>query len=197
MKRREGIPYDGFGNVLEMLKRSDASFREKILRNLRQMDPELARRLEIGLRTTAREDSRAVLERGQRIAELKSINKMFRHIEHFLDLDKLLQEIVDEAISVTNADGGLERTDEVTDNILRCVVQQGHQPGFAGEAGGTQLGRQPLRPRHQLGPPRRSEGAVAMGLMPVCLVPVRVLPAASVLVHAQTSRAVLPQPGSG
>jgi len=54
----------------------------------------------------ALENAKSFVERGQRIAELKSINKMFRHIEHFLDLDKLLQEIVDEAIMVTRADGG-------------------------------------------------------------------------------------------
>lgn len=45
-------------------------------------------------------------EKEQRIAELRSINKMFHHIEHFLDLDKLLQEIVDEAINVIGAEGG-------------------------------------------------------------------------------------------
>jgi hypothetical protein len=70
--KKQGIPYDGFGNTLEMLRRSDAAFREKILANLRRMDPSLAQRLEAGLRATSsarrEEDSRAALERGQRAA---------------------------------------------------------------------------------------------------------------------------------
>lgn len=52
------------------------------------------------------ENAKSFKEKEQRISELNSINKMFLHIEHFLDLDKLLQEIVDEAISVTRAEGG-------------------------------------------------------------------------------------------
>lgn len=68
--RREGVPYDGFASVLEMLRRSDGAFREKILGNLRRMDPHLARRLELGLRNTsqAENDSRAALDRSQRAA---------------------------------------------------------------------------------------------------------------------------------
>ena len=70
MNRREGVPYDGFGSVLEMLRRSDGAFREKILNNLRRMDPALARKLEMGLRNSspAENDSRAALERSQRAA---------------------------------------------------------------------------------------------------------------------------------
>jgi hypothetical protein len=73
--KRDGIPYDGYGNVLEMLKRSDAQFREKILSNLRKKDPVLARRLEQSLQPTRRQeeemsfdDSQAALERGKRAA---------------------------------------------------------------------------------------------------------------------------------
>lgn len=75
MMKREGIPFDGFGSVLEMLGRADAGFREKILGNLRRRDPELARRLESGLRhaTSAREeDTRAMLERSQQRAFTRS-----------------------------------------------------------------------------------------------------------------------------
>ena len=79
MMKREGIPFDGFGSVLEMLHRADANFRDKIINNLRRRDPELARRLENGLRHTAAafhanhvEDSRATLERSQRAAFTRS-----------------------------------------------------------------------------------------------------------------------------
>lgn len=71
MMKKEGIPFDGYGSVLEMLRRSDAAFREKILMNLRRKDPELARRLEQSLRSTSRraeDDTRTVLERSQRAA---------------------------------------------------------------------------------------------------------------------------------
>lgn len=77
MKKRDGIPFDGFGSVLEMLHRADGNFREKILNNLRRRDPELARRLENGLRHTANafaanqdheNNGRAALERSQRAA---------------------------------------------------------------------------------------------------------------------------------
>ncbi|MGE3262696.1 MAG: hypothetical protein AB7K68_13020 [Bacteriovoracia bacterium] len=78
MSKNEGIPFDGFGSVLEMLNRSDAAFREKILANVRKRDPHLAHRLEAELRparqaTPSRrpsreEESRAALERGQRAA---------------------------------------------------------------------------------------------------------------------------------
>lgn len=44
--KKEGIPFDGFASVVEMLNKSDAAFREKILRNIRKLDPQLARRLE-------------------------------------------------------------------------------------------------------------------------------------------------------
>jgi hypothetical protein len=78
MNKNDGIPFDGFGSVLEMLNRSDSAFREKILANVRKRDPQLAARLTANLRptrqqTSARqasreEDSRAALERGQRAA---------------------------------------------------------------------------------------------------------------------------------
>jgi hypothetical protein len=63
-----GIPFDGFGSVVEMLKRSDSSFREKILTNIRKKDPRLAQRLENNLRIDVEESSRAALERGKRAA---------------------------------------------------------------------------------------------------------------------------------
>jgi hypothetical protein len=79
MMKREGIPFDGFGSVLEMLHRADTNFREKILNNLRRRDPELARRLESGLRHTAAafhesnlDNTRATLERSQRAAFTRS-----------------------------------------------------------------------------------------------------------------------------
>ncbi|RZA09447.1 MAG: hypothetical protein EOP11_01695 [Proteobacteria bacterium] len=78
MKKDKGIPFDGFGSVLEMLHGADANFREKILNNLRRRDPDLVRRLESGLRHTAasyesrdssrQDNSRALLERSQRNA---------------------------------------------------------------------------------------------------------------------------------
>ncbi|MDP1808408.1 MAG: GAF domain-containing protein, partial [Actinomycetota bacterium] len=78
-------------------KKSGDPFNDEDLRLFELIAPQIA---------LALENAASFIERGQRIAELQSINKMFRHIEHFLDLDKLLQEIVDEAIMVTRADGG-------------------------------------------------------------------------------------------
>ncbi|KKM81880.1 hypothetical protein LCGC14_1325300, partial [marine sediment metagenome] len=43
------------------------------------------------------ENAKSFKEKEQRIAELKSINKMFQRIEQFIDLDKLLKQIVNEA----------------------------------------------------------------------------------------------------
>lgn len=68
MLKKDGIPFDGFGSVLEMLQKSDHAFREKILMNLRRRDPHLAARLERGLSRHREEDSWAALERGQRAA---------------------------------------------------------------------------------------------------------------------------------
>ncbi|MCK4267629.1 MAG: GAF domain-containing protein [Actinomycetia bacterium] len=60
----------------------------------------------------------AFIEKDSRIAELQSLNKMFRHIEHFPDLDVLVQEILDEAMVVTMADGGsLMLIDETTEML--------------------------------------------------------------------------------
>lgn len=78
-------------------KKSGDPFSDEDLRLFEIIAPQIA---------LALENAAAFIEKSQRIAELQSINKMFRHIEHFLDLDKLLQEIVDEAIMVTRADGG-------------------------------------------------------------------------------------------
>lgn len=73
MNKPEGIPFDGFGSVIEMLRRSDSAFRDKILFNIRRRDPDLARRIEAHLRPAAastrrEEESRAMLERSQRSA---------------------------------------------------------------------------------------------------------------------------------
>jgi hypothetical protein len=75
MKEKDGIPFDGFGAVLEMLQRSDAAFRDKILMNISRRDPQLAQRLIANLRADRRtaprareEDSRQQLERSQRAA---------------------------------------------------------------------------------------------------------------------------------
>lgn len=75
--KKQGIPYDGFGHTLEMLRRADAAFREKILGNLRRMDPSLAQRLEAGLRGSARrdEDSRVQLERSQHSAATRNYGR--------------------------------------------------------------------------------------------------------------------------
>lgn len=75
-RKQDGIPFDGFGSVLEMLRTADGAFREKILLNLRRRDPELARRLEAHLKprnqSPSRDDSRAVLERSQRSAHTRN-----------------------------------------------------------------------------------------------------------------------------
>lgn len=76
MKEKDGIPFDGFGAVLEMLQRSDAAFRDKILMNISRRDPQLAQRLIANLRADRRaapraraeDDSRVALERSQRAA---------------------------------------------------------------------------------------------------------------------------------
>lgn len=76
--KREGIPFDGFGSVLEMLTKADVKFRDKILTNIRKRDPYLARRLEAGLQGMAmreEEDSRVTLERSQRAATARSYGR--------------------------------------------------------------------------------------------------------------------------
>ncbi len=63
-------------------------------------------------------------------------------------------------VFVINADGCLEWTDEVTDNIFRRVVQKRHETGFAGEQG-LELRRQPF---HQNAMLCDGEGVLAFGL---------------------------------
>ena len=77
--KKEGIPFDGFGSVIEMLRRADGPFRDKILQNIRRRDPDLAYRLESNLRSVlardARdqaEDSRDILQRSQRAANTRN-----------------------------------------------------------------------------------------------------------------------------
>ncbi len=73
------IPYDGFANVVEMLKVSDPAFREKILRNIAQRDRNLAERILNALRSdnrrqenTGYDDSVERLERSQRAHHTKN-----------------------------------------------------------------------------------------------------------------------------
>ena len=71
--KREGIPFNGFQSVIDMLRHADVAFREKLLGNVRRRDPQLARRLESELREIlARDDGRGALERGQRLAQTRS-----------------------------------------------------------------------------------------------------------------------------
>lgn len=75
--KREGIPFNGFQSVLEMLRHADTAFRDKLLTNVRRRDPQLARRLEAELREMlardARDgDGRGALERGQRMAQTRT-----------------------------------------------------------------------------------------------------------------------------
>ena len=73
MNKRDGIPFNGFQSVIDMLRHADAPFREKLLGNLRRRDPHLARRLEAELREIfARDDGRSALERGRRMAQTRN-----------------------------------------------------------------------------------------------------------------------------
>ena len=63
-------------------------------------------------------------------------------------------------ILVVDADRGLERADQVADDVFRRVVQQRHQPRLARQAG-LELRRQPL---HQHAMLRDREGVRALGL---------------------------------
>lgn len=70
------IPFDGFGNVIEMLKQADKAFREKILRNIASKDPGLAERLLIATNEAIENqqyaDSRAALRRSQRTQNVRN-----------------------------------------------------------------------------------------------------------------------------
>jgi hypothetical protein len=75
----QGIPFDGFKQVVEMLQHADAAFREKILRNIAAKDPQLAARLLAatrGPRANGQSDrlatSSAQLERSQRALNTKN-----------------------------------------------------------------------------------------------------------------------------
>jgi hypothetical protein len=71
--KKDGIPFNGFHSVLEMLRRSDSVFRNKLLLNLRRKDPQLAQRLESELREwVARDQGSLALERGTRAAQART-----------------------------------------------------------------------------------------------------------------------------
>lgn len=81
-----------FGN-----KKSGDMYTAEDLKLIELITPQLA---------LALENAKSFNDKEQRIAELKAINDMFQNIEHFVSLDTLLQEVVDEAIRVTGAEGG-------------------------------------------------------------------------------------------
>lgn len=75
MSKQEGIPFDGFSTVIEMLHKADSAFCDKIIRNIAKKDPVLAQRLVNALRaeksrstSSSLETSQRALERGQRAA---------------------------------------------------------------------------------------------------------------------------------
>jgi hypothetical protein len=72
--KKDGIPFNGFHSVLEMLRHADSAFRDKLLNNVRRRDPQLARRLESELREwfARDQDSSAALARGTRVAQTRN-----------------------------------------------------------------------------------------------------------------------------
>lgn len=78
--KREGIPFNGFQSVIEMLRHADAAFRERLLNNVRRKDPVLARRLEAEVsawiqrdaRDQQQDNSRSQLERSTRNAQTRN-----------------------------------------------------------------------------------------------------------------------------
>ncbi len=76
MKKNDGIPFNGFQSVIEMLRHADSAFRERLLNNVRRRDPVLAHRLEAEVsawisRDNAN-DSRSQLDRSQRAAHTRN-----------------------------------------------------------------------------------------------------------------------------
>jgi len=79
MSKKDGIPFNGFQSVIEMLRHADVAFREKLLQNVRRRDPVLAHRLEAELGAWIardarheREDSLLTLNRSQRAAHTRN-----------------------------------------------------------------------------------------------------------------------------
>ena len=72
--KQNGIPFDGFGSVLEMLRHADVNFRDKLLGNVRRRDPRLAGRLEAELREwiSRDQDSQGALQRSTRSAQTRN-----------------------------------------------------------------------------------------------------------------------------
>jgi hypothetical protein len=67
MKNKDGVPFDGFGQVIEMLQKADPAFREKIIRNIAARDPALAQRL---LNASARANRAPIEDQYERSQEL-------------------------------------------------------------------------------------------------------------------------------
>lgn len=95
------LPIKKGGSTLAVLglgeKKSGDPYTRQDLHALQVMAPQMA---------IAIENAQLFGQQAGHIMELRSLNKLFRHIEHFLDLDKLLEEVVDESIKVTRAEGG-------------------------------------------------------------------------------------------
>lgn len=73
---QQKIPFDGFGNVIEMLRHADVNFREKILRNIAARNPEMAERLLEAVNRVLAEDrmarSKSELRRSQNSASVRN-----------------------------------------------------------------------------------------------------------------------------
>lgn len=63
---KNDIPFDGFGNVVDMLVHADDDFRAKILRNIARRDRALAERI---LQATNREINNRLLAEGKEPAQ--------------------------------------------------------------------------------------------------------------------------------
>ena len=63
---KEGIPFDGFGQVIEMLHEAEPAFREKIIRGIAEKDPKLAQKL-LQATKNSLNGSRETFERSQKI----------------------------------------------------------------------------------------------------------------------------------
>lgn len=77
--KKDGIPFNGFQSVLEMLQNADAGFRSKIINNVRKLDPYLAKRLEAALAETMNyyvDDTSNVLDRAQQKNQTRNYGRI-------------------------------------------------------------------------------------------------------------------------